>query len=256
MRRLARRTGSAAGRKPAPAPARRRPREPPASMRASQLAEKAHEPELVELAAQREEHGKPDEGRQHVALLWRCRRASMTPVAEQHARGPRKATAGRVEAESSPAVPQSATMPTNDEEHQSFVARERPERGERLAGRGAAPRAWTCHFGRDQTDRAERRHAAIAQQRRHGRRRAATSRTRSRRRAGARSRRPSGLAAIAVSQSADDRLEARHSRKHQERSEPLAVLVAPAARPRLRPARTRADTSRRSAPCCWGTRAR
>ena len=54
---------------------------------------------------------------------------------------------------------------------------------------------------------------------------------------------PSGLAAIAVSHSADDSAEARHAGEHQEAAEAPPVRVARASRPPPRPARTRAGYS-------------
>ena len=47
----------------------------PPSSAVEPLADVAHEAELVQLAAQREQHREPEEGDQRAALQRRCRRA-------------------------------------------------------------------------------------------------------------------------------------------------------------------------------------
>ena len=162
----------------------------------------AHEAQLVQLAAEREEHREPDERREHVAFLRdvsRRQHAGRQKTAETEKRDGR-----RIEAERRRRRPRARPCRTKTTAtiHSSRVSG--PSARERRAGRRRRLRRrrhlWPHHAIQHAAEGATIARASAPT------RRAASARTRSRRRRPRAISVPSGLAAIAVSQSADDRL--------------------------------------------------
>ena len=180
-------------------------------------------PELVQLAAQREEHGEPDERREHVAFLGDV-------VEGQHARGEQDAEAeerhgGRIDPQRRGGRPRAPTIADEGGERRSS-RRGRAARARRARGRAAAGASGVdCHLGGDELVE-EQRHQRHAGERRHRRGEQPRAEADLDAERAARSPRPSGLAAIAVSQSADDRLRLAMPENIRKRPEARRYVVA------------------------------
>ena len=195
-------------------------------------------PELVQLAAQREEHREPDERRQDVALAARCRSSVSTPGREQDAQA-EKRDRRRVERQASRPMPQSATMPTNADQHDPS------RRGVSGPSAASACRAAAGASGVARQLRARSAGRAASGMQRHARssvgtRRGEQPRTESDLDAerSARSPRPAGWRPSPSARAPTRALRLDDAGEHQERADaPAAVVVGPS-RPPLRRART------------------
>ena len=173
-----------------------------------------HEPELVELTAQREEHGEPQVDREDVSLLRDVVRASARRSASRRPR-PRNATAVGSSPKRRRRAPHSTTIPTKVPITSFSLKRSAAPAGRAPLCAAAGASGVTVTSGdmslySTQWQQKPSPPASAAKTP------AATSRSRSRRRTARAISAPSGLAAIAVSHSADESAQARDPREHQK----------------------------------------